>query len=151
MAGPGATGGGSLEAALNSRVSASAALVKVGFLEGATYPDGTPVAQVAAWNEYGTTRSPMRDFFRSMIRAKGPKWGEELARVLKTTGGDVPKALALMGERISDQLTQSIVEFSDPPNAKLTVDKKGFNQPLLNTGTMQRSAGYEVDEGKIEL
>ncbi|HCM5055680.1 TPA: hypothetical protein N3K48_001516 [Klebsiella aerogenes] len=28
-------------------------LLKVGFLEGATYPDGTPVAQVAATQEFG--------------------------------------------------------------------------------------------------
>lgn len=29
--------------------------VKVGFIDGKTYPDGTPVAQVAYWNEYGAT------------------------------------------------------------------------------------------------
>ena len=27
--------------------------VAVGFMEGATYPDGTPVAAVAFWNEFG--------------------------------------------------------------------------------------------------
>lgn len=30
--------------------------VSVGFLANATYPDGTPVAAVAFWNEFGTSR-----------------------------------------------------------------------------------------------
>ena len=38
--------------------------VAVGFMEGATYPDGTPVAAVAFWNEYGGPGRQPRPFFR---------------------------------------------------------------------------------------
>lgn len=45
---------GSLSAAL-SKYKEMNASVRVGVLENATYPDGTPVAMVAFWNEYGAT------------------------------------------------------------------------------------------------
>lgn len=119
-------------------------LLKVGFFENATYPDGTHVAQVAFWAEYGTTREPIRAFFRQMIAAKSPEWGADLAKILQANGNDLPAALELMGEHIKDQLVQSIVEFSDPANAESTVAKKGFNDPLIDSGVMQRSADFEV-------
>lgn len=51
------SGGAALEAKLREIAEkvGKAHTVHVGFLEGATYPDGTPVAQIAAINEYGGT------------------------------------------------------------------------------------------------
>ena len=51
------SGGAALEAKLREIAEKVGApkTVRVGFLEGATYPDGTPVALVAATNEYGGT------------------------------------------------------------------------------------------------
>ena len=44
--------------------------VDVGFLAGATYPDGTPVSLVAAVNEFGTSDGsiPERPFMRNALR-----------------------------------------------------------------------------------
>jgi hypothetical protein len=51
------SGGAVLEAKLREIAEkvGKANTVNVGFLEGATYPDGTPVALIAATNEYGGT------------------------------------------------------------------------------------------------
>jgi hypothetical protein len=51
------SGGAALEARLREIAEkvGKAKTVNVGFLEGATYPDGTPVALIAATNEYGGT------------------------------------------------------------------------------------------------
>lgn len=51
----GFSGGDKLQAYLDRILAhvSSATAVKVGFLEGATYPDGTPVAMVAAVQEFG--------------------------------------------------------------------------------------------------
>lgn len=51
------TGGDKLNRALKdlSRKVRNPGTLNVGFLEGATYPDGTPVAYIAAIQEYGTT------------------------------------------------------------------------------------------------
>lgn len=120
-------------------------VVKVGFLAGAKYPDGTPIAQVAFWNEFGTIRAPSRPFFRGMIADKSPGWGAALQKNLKATDYNSEQTLGLMGQGIKDQLTESIVNWSEPPNADSTVARKGFNDPLIDTGEMQRAPDFVVE------
>lgn len=197
MAAIGMSGGEKLQAYLQQIASNLAAAgtqphVRVGFLEGSIYPDGTPVAQIAAQNEWGATiqrepstvtiyrlpkagggylrkgrfvkRSlkkavasthavgayeitiPPRPFFRNMIKAKAPGWGDDIAKLLKSTAFDVRRVLDQMGERIKGQLQQSIRDTDSPPNAPSTVAKKGFNKPLIDTGFMWNQVDYEVSE-----
>ena len=120
--------------------------VEIGFMEDATYPDGTPVAQVALWNEFGNDRIPPRPFFRDMIKQKSPDWSAALANFIKYTGFDARTALSDMGEGIQGQLQMSIRDWKDPPNAASTVAKKGFDKPLIDTAQMLRSVDYEVKE-----
>jgi hypothetical protein len=118
--------------------------VQVGFLEGATYPDGTPVAAVAYFNEFGTSKAPPRPFFRGMVAEESPTWPGKMAALAKATNYDGAKVLALMGEDIDGALKQSINDFTDPPNAPATIKSKGFNKPLIDTGHMLSSTGYKV-------
>lgn len=124
--------------------------LSVGFMAGATYPDGTPVAQVAFWNEFGTSRIPARPFFRSMISKESDGWPEILGKAAKNGGYDSRGALSVVGEAISDQLTSSIIGWTDPPNAPYTIEKKGFNAPLRESGHMKNSITYEVKMGGDE-
>lgn len=132
-----------VEKALKGIAKKMGGSVEVGFLEGATYPDGTPVAAVASWNEYGTSTSPPRPFFREMIAKESPSWPDKLAAAYKHTG-DGKKALALMGEDIEGALKQSINDFQGEPLADSTVARKGFNKPLIDTAVMVNSTGYRV-------
>lgn len=121
--------------------------VNVGFLAGATYPeDGTPVAQVAFWNEYGTTTTPARPFFRTMIERESPGWGLLIAKSAKHYDYDAAVVLQFMGVKLSEQLQQSIVGWQSPPNAASTIREKGFNNPLIRTAHMQNSVDFEVIE-----
>jgi hypothetical protein len=98
--------------------------VQVGFLEGATYPDGTPVAAVAFWNEFGhggPFPSPARPFFRSMIAKESPGWPVKMASMAKATNYDGPKVLALMGEDIAGALRESIGDLTDPALSPTTL------------------------------
>lgn len=125
-----------------------AGTLRVGFLETATYGqenDGLPVAQVAFWNEYGTSKSPPRPFFRNMIAEKKSGWSLAFGNLMQMHNYDVTHVFDLMGQGIKDQLTESIVKFSDPQNAPYTVKQKGFNKPLIDTGTMQRSTGWDIE------
>jgi hypothetical protein len=143
------TGGDKLRMHLNGiaeKISRGKA-VNVGFLEGAApEPDGTPVATIAAINEYGNPKNgqPPRPFFRRMIETKKAGWGTSFNAVLKASNMDTAKALALMGEGMRGQLIESINEFIDPPLATSTVQQKGFDKPLINKGHMRDSADYEV-------
>lgn len=136
------------------------ATLNVGFLEGATYPDGTPVAAVAASNEYGrmvevkhpkgdvagTYYQMPRPFFRSMISKKSGEWGKSVGELLKANNYEAPRALSLMGDGIAGQLRESIQELSDPALAPSTVEAKGFAKPLVDTGHMMNSVDFEVKE-----
>lgn len=122
--------------------------LKVGFLEGSTYPDGTSVPTVAAFNEFGTTKMPPRPFFRTMILEKSPNWGKSLGNIARAQNYDVARTLALMGEGIGGQLQQSIVKYSAVPLADSTVARKGFAKQLIDTANMVNSVGYEVNDSE---
>jgi len=143
----GFSGGAKLEAILRDTAKklADGKTLRVGFLESEKYPDGTPVAQVAFWNEYGTVKAPPRPFFREMIAAKSGRWGGALGKALVANGNDTTAALSLVGTGIKDQLTQAVVEFQSPGNAQSTIMAKGFDKPLIDTGQMQRAPGFDIE------
>jgi hypothetical protein len=132
--------------------------VRVGFLENATYPNGTKVALVAALNEYGHMVSAKnsegevgpsyfqlpRPFFRNMINAKQGEWPAAIAGLLKSTGYNIERTLQQTGEGVAGQLRQSITDFTSPPLAPSTIKAKGFDKPLVDTGHMLNSIAYEV-------
>jgi hypothetical protein len=103
------------------------------------------------WNEFGTKKTPARPFMRSTVAKKSPRWGNGLAVALKKTGYNSGEALAILGATIVGQIQQTIDEWKDPPNAQLTVDLKGFNKPLLDSGRMRASVAFEVDDGIDQL
>lgn len=124
--------------------------VDVGFLAGAApEPDGTPVATIAAINEYGNPahNQPPRPFFRQMIAEKKSGWGETFGNLMKASNMDSSKALNLMGEGIGGQLKQSINDLTQPPLAPSTIARKGSDKPLIDTGHMWNSVSHEVKGG----
>lgn len=123
--------------------------LRVGFLEGATYPDGESVAMVAAANEFGDPgmNRPPRPFFRRMIEEKSPQWGDDIGKIAVAVKYDASMLFPLMGERIKEQLQASIREFTDPALAPSTVAKKGFDKPLIETSHMLNSVDYDVKDG----
>lgn len=165
-----------LSGALKSKLADIAAKagnghVLVGFMGGATYPNGTPVASVAFWNEFGTKGrapkgiaphaeavaegerrepqlrggSPPRPFFRNMIAAKSPEWADHLKQAFAAANGDGARALGLMGEEIQGDVEQSINELTVPPLAPSTIRRKGFAKPLIDTSLMVKSVTYKVN------
>lgn len=121
--------------------------VKVGFLAGSTYQDGTSVPMVAAIQEFGAPSKgiPPRPFFRRMIAEKGKSWPDAIAANYKATGFDIDKTLDRVGQGIQGQLRQSIRDLTDPPLAPATVKAKGFGKPLIDTGHLLSSVDYEVE------
>lgn len=97
--------------------------LRVGFLEGATYPDGTPVATVAAIQNFGAPAKgiPPRPFFTNFIKEKSDRWGEQFAAILRNNDFDVIKALNLMGMGMASQLQQSIIDTNAPPLSDVTL------------------------------
>ena len=137
---------GSLSAALSKYKDMNAS-VRVGVLENATYPDGTPVAMVAFWNEYGTRTSPVRAFFRTTVSENKKNWVLSVQNLMKMHN-DPKRVMGLIGVHMQEQIVQSINTWSDPPNSAYTIAKKGFDKPLVETGLLMRSIKSEVGEGE---
>lgn len=98
--------------------------VSVGFMSGSTYPDGTPVAAVAFWNEYGhggQFPAPPRPFFRRMIAKESPGWAVTMARLAKATNYNGVQVLGIMGNDIKGALQQSIIDLTDPALSPTTL------------------------------
>ncbi len=141
-------GGRKLELAL-ARIAAQVrggGGVRVGFLEGATYPDGKPVAMIAAIQNFGAPRAgiPPRPFFSNMIAAKAASWGPAIAKLLKDNNYNVARVFQLTGEGIKGQLQQSIIDTNAPPLSPYTIRRKGFAKPLIFTSHMINSVDFEV-------
>lgn len=131
---------------LSKKVNDAASL-KVGFIGGATYPDGTPVAMVAAINEFGapSRNQPPRPFFRAMIAKNNRNWGNKLAGYLDANDYNSSIALNKLGEDMIGELQDSISEFTDPELKQSTIDAKGFDKPLINTGHMFNGVTKNVE------
>jgi hypothetical protein len=134
---------------ISERLGSEPMKVRVGFLEGATYPDGTSVALVAAVQDMGSPAQniPPRPFFRNVVAAKSGEWPNALRAALAATDDDAEKALGIVGEGIAGQLRQSIVDTNEPPLAPATIARKGFDKPLVDTGHMLQSVDKEVVGG----
>lgn len=135
---------GSLSAALSKYKDMNAS-VRVGVLENATYPDGTPVAMVAFWNEYGTRTSPVRAFFRTTVSENKKNWVLSVQNLMKMHNNP-QQVMGLIGVHMQEQIVQSINTWSDPPNSAYTIAKKGFDKPLVERGIMMRSIKSEVGD-----
>lgn len=121
-------------------------VLRAGFLRGATYPDGTPVAMVAAIQDYGAPGAgiPPRPFFRNVVANGTKTWPEKLAKILKANDFDAKRSLRLMGEMIKGEIQDSITNGDYAPLKEATVKRKGFDKPLIDTGHMLNSVDYEV-------
>lgn len=162
---------------------------QVGFLENATYPDGTHVAYIAGIQEYGaiinmparqgeiyrktkkdgswtkkygsrfvkksqansitkvsvpahTVIIPPRPFFRNAIAENGKEWKKKYAFLLKKYGFET--ATKLLAEIVVGDIKKSITTLSNPPLAKATAKRKGFDKPLIGDGHMLNSVDYRI-------
>ena len=126
--------------------------LKVGFIDGATYPDGTPVAMVAATNEYGRPENnqPPRPFFRNAIAEHESEWTDAIARGIRA-GYPVDQVLEVVGAQIQGDVQESIAQLMAPPLSASTIaarKSKGNNstKPLVDTKVMIGDVNYEVSE-----
>lgn len=126
--------------------------VKVGFIDGATYPDGTPVAMVATVNEFGRPENnqPPRPFFRNAISAHENEWAGTISRGIEK-GIDTQTVLSVVGEQIVGDVVESIATLMEPAIKDSTIAnrrKRGNEsiKPLVDTKVMIHDVHYEVGE-----
>ena len=144
------TGGEKLRRILRDAGKGGVSNVEVGFFDTARYPNGTPVAAVAAWNEFGTKRDgeqhiPERPFFRQAIAEMQDGIVNILKAGIDPKVGVVDQQLAnRIGAYAQGQVQKSITKLDEPPNAPSTVAAKGSSNPLIDKGTMRQAVTWKV-------
>lgn len=148
-------------------ISSIRAQVKIGFFEGAKYPNGTPVAVVAFKNETGSGGNPRRPFMHRTLQKNQRKWVRGIASNLKGkrfARPAVKNAYSLCGQVAVGDIKETISSWpaGDPRmNRKSTImakaerakrGKRGRNsvpidpsRALIDTGRMIASVTYKVE------
>ena len=119
--------------------------------------DGIPLAQIASWNEEGHlnggmfegTFTPPRPFIRINFlgKIKDPDWFNKYIPLFNqlVIGKISWKRLhEAMGNDLVNLLQESILEFKTPPNSLVTINMKGFDDPLIESGQMFDAVEYKV-------
>lgn len=147
---------------LVSRVlKASATSLNVGIVgaEANREHPGTNITmgEVALINEYGTDnghippRRFMRETFEKSARALGNSLGIAMRRVIELRHS-AESALAMVGAHAVRAIQSTIDGYVGPANAPSTVDRKGFDHPLIDTRELRNAMSFELvrESGNVE-
>lgn len=102
------------------------------------------VARVALANEFGGKNRPPRPFMRTTVKTKRKKWRDFVQDLLPQYIDNVNGMMEKLGEIAVEDLTEMIRIWSKPPNAPSTIRRKGFNDPLVDSGQMMNSVRMQV-------
>lgn len=123
--------------------------VYVGVPSGGSYDDGTPLAVIAAANEFGTSTIPERSFLRVPLRANQ----EEFAKVFRAqlplvASGELSlfQLMEQLGARAVSVSQEAISGGIQPGNAESTLERKDSSTPLIDTGRLRQSITHVVED-----
>lgn len=153
--------------------------LQVGWFENSRYDDATPVAAVAAQNEYGAhdKNIPPRPFMRPTVTEHEKEWVNTFSKLIKK--GTLSNSFEKLGLVVSGQIRAKIASIWEPPLKAATVQsrlrryrqrldeasegrKRGkygklkggvsdsITKPLIDTGVMISSVSYKVSGGVKE-
>ncbi|WP_108574656.1 hypothetical protein [Pseudomonas sp. GV047] len=118
---------------------------KVGFFED-KYDDGMPVAQVAAWNEHGSRFHPERPFMKETVNSAQTR--QAMVRLLVKAAqasisgkGNARSIMAMVGKLLVGEIKATISNYPGH-NSLSTIEAKGFDRPLYDTGKMLESVKF---------
>lgn len=129
---------------------AKGARVDVGFFPDSKSSDGkTFLAEQALYNEFGAPRANIKE--RSFMRSTVDENDYEYKRDLEDISGDIMAGkisivggLSKFGQWVRDDIVKKIIAIRTPENLPSTEKKKGFNNPLIETGHMKDNVRYRV-------
>ena len=106
------------------------------------------IAEYAAANEFGTATIPSRPFMRQTFDKNRDKYLRLMqAATVRINAGTKPvDALMPIANEVRNDYILAIQSGAFKANAESTVDKKGYNAPLVETGQMQRAITTRAGE-----
>lgn len=121
-------------------------------------PTDTPFQEIVlrGWkNEFGwEPMVPKRPWLRQTFDRNKRKYAEKMidiawaiysrdANIIKIT-----RQIKRLGDLLEMDLFERVSRFSNPPNAEFTIEKKGFDDPLVETGDMLQTISHRITDRK---
>lgn len=125
---------------------------QAGWFESARYDDGVPVAQVAIYNEYGTSRIPPRSFMRPTAESQKGEWarttGKVVSQVLRGKMS-AEQGMTLVAQKAAGDIRQTITQVFEPELSPVTVLLRQWRKEGKDiTGKTVGDAARAVAEGQ---
>lgn len=127
-------------------------LADSGFEVGVFDPEA---AQIAIWNEFGTPDAkypiPERPVFRQTLDDLSHDLLKKDAEYTGMVGEgriSARQARARLGAWYAGKLRWAIIRYHEVPNAPATVEKKGVDDPWIDTGHLVNSVNYRLTKGR---
>ena len=127
---------------------------QAGWFESARYDDGTPVAKVAIWQEYGVPERsiPPRPFIRPTVDEKKGEWTKDAAQVVKgVLSGqiDAEHGMTVIAQKAAADIRQTISRVDSPPLSPITLLLRQWRKEGKEiTGRTVGEAARAVDCGE---
>jgi hypothetical protein len=108
---------------------------------------GESMAQIAAYNEFGTKNIPARPFIFSTVAEKR----QDINRVIEKQyiaildgKRTVKQGLEIIGLYVKKEIDLKIGSLRYPPNSPRTIKIKGSDKPLIDFAQMRQALQYKV-------
>lgn len=128
--------------------------LQVGFFESARYDEGTPVAGVAAVQEFGSTKRGIRPrpFMRPTIERSKDAWLKTIQAGAKRAvngEGTMADVLERLGLRVAGEIRKEIAQVTQPPLSPITLALRKLKLSGREiTGTLVGEVAAAIAEGK---
>lgn len=129
--------------------------VAVGFPAGKVDND---VLNKAVWNEFGTRGGasgggwggpiPERPFMRNAMRNNSGKYRSAMktaAPHILLGETSLTTVLSKLGILAQGDIQAEIVSLRSPPNAAVTIERKGSSNPLIDSGEMHQAVTWKIE------
>jgi hypothetical protein len=131
---------------------------KVGWFESAKYENGTPVAYVAAIQEFGNTVGtpiPPRPFMRPAVAEKRSEWEQIAARGAKDILAGQSDSVSVMKKitlSAQNAVSENIATLTEPPLSPITIGVRKYKKQgkKITARTIGEIARL-LEEGKLDL
>lgn len=148
---------GGTEALQRAIVAMKSKKLRVGWFETARYQDGTPVAYVAAIQEFGHGAIPPRPFMRPTIAQQRHAWRDTLSKGAKQVLAErltFEQMLTAFGMSAAGNVAEGIKAVTAPPLSPATIAARQAkkktpgvsDKPLIDTALMFQSVTAQVSD-----
>ena len=104
-------------------------------------------AQNGALQNFGNDKIPARPWLIPGVESATPDVIDTIASGIEK-GLPIDQIMEQVGAIAAGATQQYITDLRDPPNALYTIEKKGSDNPLIDTGSMRSSVTYKVTSTK---